>query len=187
LQKLYMSDQEWKKMTYMIELLRSFHDWTQRIDKTRDSTVHFVFSAYNSLFDHLKNQRIKCDIFEISWFDDLSRALKKASNKLSKYYAMTDEKRDILYNVDILLDSIEKLAFYQICCLTNIFHEYFSRTLLFHILNVSYKANAENHSIFHFTKINSNSISIEIIRSNSRSTLAIWAFSYKKMMYWHVF
>jgi hypothetical protein len=174
-------------MMYMIKLLRSFHDWTQRINKTRDSTIHFVFFAYNSLFDHLKNQRIRCENVEIFWFNDLSRALKKASNKLSKYYAMTNEKRDILYNVDILLDSIEKLAFYQICCLMNIFHEYFSRTLLFHVLNVSCKANAENHNIFHFTKISSNSISIEIIRSSFQSTLTIWAFSYKKMMYWHVF
>ncbi len=135
----------------------------------------------------MRSYRYRREVNRHSWFDDLSRALKKASSKLSKYYAMTDEKRDTLYNVDILLDSIEKLAFYQICCLTNIFHEYFSRTLLFHVLNVSYKTNAENYSIFHFTKINSSSISIEIIRSSSRSTFAIWAFSYKKMMYWHVF
>jgi hypothetical protein len=124
LKKLCMSEQEWKEVTYMMNLLRSFHDWTQTIDKTRDATIHLIFSAYNNLFDHLENQKIKCETVEISWSNDLARALRKASNKLSKYYAMTDEKRDTLYNVDILLDSIEKLRFYQICFLTNISHEH---------------------------------------------------------------
>ncbi len=53
LRKLCMSEQEWKKIAYMIDLLRSFHDWIQKINKTRDVTVNLVFSTYNSLFDHL--------------------------------------------------------------------------------------------------------------------------------------
>ncbi len=86
---------------------------------------------------------------------------------------MTNEKRSILYNVNILLDLIEKFAFYQICCFMNIFHEHFSRTFLFYVLNVLYKMNIENHKIFYFTKINSNFISIEIIRSNFQLTFVI--------------
>jgi hypothetical protein len=98
--------------------------WTQKINKTRNTTIYFVFFAYNNLFDHLKNQKIKRDTIDISWSNDLTRALKKALNKLSKYYAMIEEKRNTLYNIDILLDLIEKLEFYQICFFTNISHEH---------------------------------------------------------------
>jgi hypothetical protein len=112
LRKLCMSEQEWKKVVYMIKLLRSFHDWTQRINKTRDAIVNLVFFAYNSLFDHLKDQKIKCETIDIFWSDDLTRALRKMSNKLSKYYAMIEKKRDTLYNIEILLDSTKKLVFY---------------------------------------------------------------------------
>jgi hypothetical protein len=112
LRKLCMSEQEWKKVAYMIKLLRSFYDWTQRINKTRNATVNLVFFAYNSLFDHLKDQKIKCKTIDIFWSDDLARTLRKTSNKLSKYYAMIEEKRDTLYNIEILLDSTKKLVFY---------------------------------------------------------------------------
>jgi hypothetical protein len=127
LRKLCMNEQEWKKIAYMINLLCLFHDWTQQINKTRNAIVNFVFSAYNNLFDHLKDQKIKCETIDIFWFDNLARALRKTSDKLSKYYAMIEDKRDTLYNLEILLDSTKKLVFYQICHSTNIFHEYFSR------------------------------------------------------------
>ncbi len=55
LRKLCMSEQKWKKIAYMINLLRSFHDWTQKINKIRDAIVNCVFSTYNNLFDHLEN------------------------------------------------------------------------------------------------------------------------------------
>jgi hypothetical protein len=112
LRKLCMSEQEWKKIAYMIKLLRSFHDWTQRINKTRDTIVNLVFFAYNNLFDHLKDQKIKYETIDIFWSDDLTRTLRKTSNKLSKYYAMIEKKRDTLYNIEILFDSTKKLVFY---------------------------------------------------------------------------
>jgi hypothetical protein len=135
LRKLYMSEQEWKKIAYMINLLRSFHDWIQRINKTRDAIINFVFSTYNNLFDHFEDQKIKCETIDIFWFDDLTRALRKTLNKLSKYYAMIEEKRDTLYNIEILLDSTKKLAFYQICCFTNNSREHFSRTFFTNIFH----------------------------------------------------
>jgi hypothetical protein len=122
-----------KENWYMINLLRFFHDWTQEIDKTRNAIVNFVFSAYNNLFDHLKNQKIKCETIDIFWFNDLARTLKKTSDKLSKYYAMIEDKRNTLYNFEILLDSTKKLIFYQICYFTNIFHEYFSRMFYIYV------------------------------------------------------
>jgi hypothetical protein len=46
---------------------------------------------------------------------------------------MTEDKRDTLYNLEILLDFTKKLVFYQIFHSTNIFHEYFSRIFLTNI------------------------------------------------------
>ncbi len=48
---------------------------------------------------------------------------------------MIKEKRDTLYNIEILLDSTKKLVFYQISCFTNIFHEHFSRTFFTNIFH----------------------------------------------------
>jgi hypothetical protein len=103
------------------------------MNKTRNAIVNFVFFAYKNLFDHLKNQKIKCETINIFWSNDLTRTLRKTSNKLSKYYAMIEEKRDTLYNIEILLDSTKKLVFYQISYLTNISHEHFSRTFHFYV------------------------------------------------------
>jgi hypothetical protein len=133
LRKLCMSEQEWKKIAYMINLLRFFHDWIQEINKTRNAIVNLVFSAYNNLFDHLKDEKIKCETIDIFWSDDLTRTLRKTSNKLLKYYAMIEDKRDTLYNLKILFDSTKKLVFYQICHFTNIFHEYFSRMFCIYV------------------------------------------------------
>jgi hypothetical protein len=72
LRKLCMSEQEWKKIIYMIKLFCSFHDWIQEINKTRNAIVNFVFFAYNNLFDHLENEKIKCETIDIFWFNDLT-------------------------------------------------------------------------------------------------------------------
>jgi hypothetical protein len=162
------------------------------------------------LFDCLKDSKIKCETINIFWFDDLTRALRKTLNKLSKYYAMIEEKRDTLYDIEILFDSTKKLIFYQINCFTNIlannsdeyfwrifftniFHERFSRTFFtnisrehftltfsFLILTTSYKANIENSRMRHFIKINSSLILNAITRSNRWSTLERRMFWYKK-------
>jgi hypothetical protein len=123
LRKLCMSEQEWKKVAYMINLLRFFHDWTQEINKTRDAIVNFVFSAYNNLFDHLKDQKIKCETIDIFWFDDYTKKL--------VFY-------QICHFTNIFHEYFSRIF------LTNIFHECFILTFSFIILITSYKANVEN-------------------------------------------
>jgi ribosomal protein S15P/S13E len=55
--KLIMIEIEWKKIKYMMNLLRSFYQWTQEIDQSRDLIIQFAFFVYNNLFDHLENQK----------------------------------------------------------------------------------------------------------------------------------
>jgi hypothetical protein len=57
--KLMMIEIEWKEIKYMMNFLRSFYQWTQKIDQSRDFIIQFVFTAYNSFFDHLENQKKK--------------------------------------------------------------------------------------------------------------------------------
>jgi ribosomal protein S15P/S13E len=55
--KLMMIEVEWKEIKYMMNFLRSFYQWTQKIDQSRDLIIQFAFIAYNNLFDHLENQK----------------------------------------------------------------------------------------------------------------------------------
>ncbi len=107
----------------MIDLLRSFYDWTLVIDRIRETIIHFVFVTYITLFDHVKNQRTKQCSLDVSWFKKLNEAITKAIAKLSKYYSLIEDRRDTLYNIDVLLDSSQKLKFYEVSILTNFSHE----------------------------------------------------------------
>jgi hypothetical protein len=107
----------------MIDLLRSFYDWTLVIDRIRKTIIHLIFVTYNTLFDHLKDQRTKQCSFDVSWFKKLNEAITKVTAKLSKYYSLIEDNRDTLYNIDVLLDSSQKLRFCEVNILTNFSHE----------------------------------------------------------------
>jgi hypothetical protein len=122
---LIMIEKEWREVTYMIDLLKSFYQWTQEIEQSRDLTIHYAFTAYNSLFDHLKNQRKKCANADISWFKKLKATIHQAIKKLSHYYERTEDKKSTLYNLETILNLTQKTSTYKICFLTDFSHKSF--------------------------------------------------------------
>jgi hypothetical protein len=124
--KLMMIEVEWKEVKYMMNLLRSFYQWTQEIDQSRDLIIQFAFTAYNSLFDHLENQKRKCVIANVSWSKNLKTTIYLARNKLSIYYERIDEKRETLYNLETILNSTQKTITYKVCFLTGFSHRFFT-------------------------------------------------------------
>jgi hypothetical protein len=53
LERLALSPIDWKKLKYLIILLRPFAEYTSLIGNTRDATINHTWNIYNILFDHL--------------------------------------------------------------------------------------------------------------------------------------
>jgi hypothetical protein len=53
LERLALSNMDWKKLKYLIILLHPFADYTSLIGNTRDATINHTWNVYNALFDHL--------------------------------------------------------------------------------------------------------------------------------------
>ena len=52
-QGLSLSNLKWKKLDYLIILLRPFAEYTSLIRNSRDATINHTWNVYNALFDHL--------------------------------------------------------------------------------------------------------------------------------------
>ena len=51
---LMINSEEWRQIDYLLCLTKPFFLFTTILSKTKDITIHGVFSLYNKLFDHLE-------------------------------------------------------------------------------------------------------------------------------------
>lgn len=51
---LMIDSDEWRQIDYLLCLTKPFFRFTTALSKTKDITIHSVFSIYNMLFDHLE-------------------------------------------------------------------------------------------------------------------------------------
>jgi hypothetical protein len=87
---------------------------TNVLSKTRDVTVHYVFSIYNKLFSHLDTVEKKLKYKAVSWKKRMLWALQVAKEKLSKYYHATDkETYGIVYAIATILCPSKKLRYFD--------------------------------------------------------------------------
>lgn len=54
LRNLALNPEEWCQIDYLLWIIQPFFQFTTVLSKTKDVTVHNVFSIYNKLFDHLE-------------------------------------------------------------------------------------------------------------------------------------
>jgi hypothetical protein len=59
LEHLSLSNVDWKKLKYLLILLRPFVEYTALIGNTRDATINHTWNVYNALFDHMDMIRHK--------------------------------------------------------------------------------------------------------------------------------
>src|SRR5438045_6600070 len=51
------SDEEWRHVDYLVEILFPFCVWTNVVGRTKNGpTIHDSFKIYNRLFEHLESQ-----------------------------------------------------------------------------------------------------------------------------------
>ena len=51
---IMLNSDEWRQINYLLYLIKPFYIYTTALSKTKDMTIHNIFSLYNELFKHLK-------------------------------------------------------------------------------------------------------------------------------------
>lgn len=106
--------EEWRQIEYLLLLTKPFFDFTNVLSKTRDVTVHHVFSIYNRLFNHLDDAEKKLKRKGVPWKKRMLQALAAAKTKLNKYYTATDrEPYGKIYAIATILYPSKKLRYFN--------------------------------------------------------------------------
>jgi hypothetical protein len=109
-----LDQEEWRQVEYLLLIMKPFFDFTNVLSKTRDVTVHHVFSIYNKLFNHLDDAEKKLKRKAVPWKKRMLQALRAAKKKLSKYYAATDtESYGKVYAIATILCPSKKLRYFD--------------------------------------------------------------------------
>lgn len=109
-----LDQEEWRQVEYLLLITKPFFDFTSVLSKTRDVTVHHVFSIYNRLFNHLEDAEKKLKHKAVPWKKRMLQALRSAKRKLSKYYTATDnESYGKVYAIATILCPSKKLRYFD--------------------------------------------------------------------------
>jgi hypothetical protein len=109
-----LDQEEWRQVEYLLLITKPFFDFTNVLSKTRDVTVHNIFSIYNRLFNHLDTTEKKLKRKGVPWKKRMLQALRAAKKKLSKYYTATDnEAYGTVYAIATILCPSKKLRYFD--------------------------------------------------------------------------
>jgi hypothetical protein len=107
---------EWKKLKYLLILLRSFAKYTTLIKNMRDATINHIWNVYNVLFDHIDMIRHKfnCkDIEKTPWISEFIIAVDIGTKKLKEYYSKTGGPVESQYAPATIFDPSQKLSIFE--------------------------------------------------------------------------
>lgn len=108
-----LDQEEWRQVEYLLLLTKPFFDFTTMLSKTRDVTIHNIFSIYNKLFSHLDEAKSKLKNKGVIQKKRMFQALQTAKRKLSKYYTTTDdESYGDIYALATILCPSKKLRYF---------------------------------------------------------------------------
>ena len=108
---------DWKKLKYLIILLRLFAEYTSLIGNIRDVTINHTWNIYNALFDHLdimRDQFCHKSIERTPWISEFIMAIDTSSAKLKEYYSKTGGPIETQYALAALFDSSQKLSVFAV-------------------------------------------------------------------------
>ncbi|KAJ5672840.1 hypothetical protein N7507_001967 [Penicillium longicatenatum] len=108
-----LSAEEWRQIDYLLFLTQPFFKFTTLLSKTKDVSIHLVFSIYNKLFDHLEKAKSALRRKKVAWKQLMLLSLEAAEKKLSHYYGITDEIDNNLYAISTILSPQQKLDFFK--------------------------------------------------------------------------
>jgi hypothetical protein len=112
LDQLELTQTDWKKLKYLVALLRPFAEYTHLLGNTKDTTINHTWNVYNSLFDHLDavNQKLhNKDTTVNPWVGEFITAIDAGIRKLRDYYTETGGPVEQQYALATILDPSQKL------------------------------------------------------------------------------
>lgn len=105
-----LDQDEWRQIEYLLLITKPFFDYTTILSKTKDVTIHSVFSIYNGLFSHLDASEKQLKRKGVPWKKQMLKALRAARKKLSAYYtAIETEAYGNIYAIAAILSPSKKL------------------------------------------------------------------------------
>jgi hypothetical protein len=113
LSDLVLTGDEWKQIDYLLSITQPFFNFTTVLSKTKDVTIHIVFSIYNQLFDHLEKSIDQLRRKKARWQITMRTALEYATQKLRDYYAETDKAHGDLYAIATIMAPQNKLDYFS--------------------------------------------------------------------------
>jgi hypothetical protein len=108
-----LSQEEWRQIEYLLWITQPFFKFTTLLSKTKDVSIHLVFSIYNKLFNHLEASISTLRRKKVAWKQLMLSSLEAAKGKLSTYYSMTDTIDGNLYAIGTILSPQQKLQFFE--------------------------------------------------------------------------
>src|SRR5580692_9975856 len=117
LECLDLSNIDWKKLRYLIVLLRSFAEYTNLIRNTNDATINHTWNIYNALFNHLDMIQKKLnrkDLAKTPWIPEFIRAVDISTEKFKEYYSKTSRPVEMQYALAAMLDPSQKLSVFRL-------------------------------------------------------------------------
>lgn len=108
-----LSQEEWRQIEYLLWITQPFFKFTTLLSKTKDVSIHLVFSIYNKLFNHLERSMSALRRKKVAWKQLMLSSLEAAKRKLSTYYGMTDTIDGNLYAIGTILSPQQKLQFFE--------------------------------------------------------------------------
>lgn len=108
-----LSQEEWRQIEYLLWITQPFFKFTTLLSKTKEVSIHLVFSIYNKLFSHLEKSINALKRKKVAWKQLMLASLEAAKTKLSHYYSMTDKIDNNLYAIGTILSPQQKLQFFE--------------------------------------------------------------------------
>ncbi len=127
LQCLRLTTNEWKQIETIIDILRSFQQITNSLNSSTQSAIHIAWIVYKIMHVHLKNCSQKLRKKRSKFIRNLRSIIHATQEKLKKYYDATSSKKNLYFNLDLCLNSCDKLNYYKKCY----YDRAFNRSLLF--------------------------------------------------------
>ena len=113
LQKLSFNNEEWTHVQYLVELLKSFAIFTDLLEHNRELSINAIYIVYDVLFFHIKDHMTALKRKQRSWKCSLLKVLTQAWIKLFEYYADVSHDQELMYNLENIIDSHQKLNLYE--------------------------------------------------------------------------
>ena len=110
-----LSELEWDKIEYLVDLLRPFNFFTETVGKTKSVTIHNALRVYDALFERLVEYRRRLTLLQEDklWVTSLIDGLDAAEVKLLKYYNRMYDDAGSLYGIATLLDPTKKGKYFH--------------------------------------------------------------------------